>query len=190
MAIPGWTDDEIRGLYDEIASTLRDGDDFVEVGVAYGQSLIYMADRDWSRGRPNLWAVDMWEEFMGGDNLPPEVFAAMRAYGTPSKAFFAMLQDHLPQDRNVAVHMLQATSVAASRRFTDKSVAAVFIDARHTLECCREDIAAWLPKVRPGGWLAGHDYSDAFPGVKQAANEAFGWANLEVRGSVWIGHRP
>jgi hypothetical protein len=93
MSIPGWTDDDIRTLYDEIASTVGEGDPFVEVGVAYGSSLVYLADRDWPRGNPKLWAVDLWEEHMGGDNLPADVFARMTALGSPMDAFVAMVKD-------------------------------------------------------------------------------------------------
>lgn len=51
----------------------------------------------------------------------------------------------------------------------------VFIDAMHTYEGVRDDIARWWPHVKPGGVLCLHDYGhDAFPGVKQAADEAFG----------------
>jgi predicted O-methyltransferase YrrM len=51
----------------------------------------------------------------------------------------------------------------------------VFIDAMHTYEGVLEDIKRWWPRVRPGGVLCLHDYGhDAFPGVKQAADEVFG----------------
>jgi hypothetical protein len=34
------------------------------------------------------------------------------------------------------------------------------------------DIAAWLPKVKPGGWLMGHDYGNKPDGgVKRAVDE-------------------
>ena len=189
MTIPGWTDDDIRGLYDEIAGTLSTGDEFVEVGVAYGSSLVYLADREWPRGVPTIWAVDMWEEFMGGDNLPADVFASMTKHKTPRAAFAAMLHEHLPASRGVAIHMKQSTSVDAARTFADGSLSGVFIDARHTYECCRDDIAAWLPKVKKRGWFGGHDYSVTFPGVIQAVNEAFGF-HCERRNSVWIARRP
>ncbi len=36
----------------------------------------------------------------------------------------------------------------------------VFIDGDHSYECVRQDIDSWMPKVRPGGILAGHDYNN------------------------------
>ena len=37
----------------------------------------------------------------------------------------------------------------------------------------KADISAWLPKIKVGGVIAGHDYIGEWPGVKQAVNEAF-----------------
>jgi hypothetical protein len=34
----------------------------------------------------------------------------------------------------------------------------VYLDADHTYEAVKADIAAWWPKVRVGGTLGGHDY--------------------------------
>ena len=36
----------------------------------------------------------------------------------------------------------------------------VFIDADHSYEGCAADIKAWASKVRPGGWVCGHDYEN------------------------------
>jgi hypothetical protein len=50
----------------------------------------------------------------------------------------------------------------------------VFLDADHSYEGCKADIAAWAPRIKPGGWLGGHDYANAaFPkfGVTQAVDE-------------------
>ncbi len=47
----------------------------------------------------------------------------------------------------------------------------VFIDAIHTYEHCKEDILAWLPKIRPGGMIAGDDYIPKYPCVAKAVDE-------------------
>jgi hypothetical protein len=60
----------------------------------------------------------------------------------------------------------------------------VFIDAGHSYEAARQDIALWTPKVRPGGWLGGHDYHPKFPGVIRAVNEAVGVTEL-LPGFIW-----
>jgi hypothetical protein len=50
-----------------------------------------------------------------------------------------------------------------------------FIDADHSREGVERDRAAWLPLIRPGGWIGGHDYGHPlFPGVREAVDAAFG----------------
>ena len=50
------------------------------------------------------------------------------------------------------------SSPEASARFKDGELDFVYIDANHSYDCARADIAAWAPKVRAGGMLSGHDY--------------------------------
>lgn len=48
----------------------------------------------------------------------------------------------------------------------------VFIDGDHTYNQVKADIKAWLPHIKPGGILCGHDYGfETWPGVKQAFDE-------------------
>lgn len=47
------------------------------------------------------------------------------------------------------------------------AVDAVFVDGDHRADGVAADIEAWLPKVKPGGWIAFHDYhSTLFVDVK------------------------
>lgn len=56
--------------------------------------------------------------------------------------------------------LLRMLSVEAAPRFADAAVDFVYIDANHTLPYVTRDIAIWWPKLRPGGILAGHDWSN------------------------------
>ncbi|MFM9042561.1 MAG: class I SAM-dependent methyltransferase, partial [bacterium] len=66
------------------------------------------------------------------------------------------------------------TSLEAAAEFADDSCDFVFIDASHEYREVRDDLAAWYPKVRSGGVLAGHDYH--WPGVSRAVRD-FATAN-------------
>lgn len=72
----------------------------------------------------------------------------------------------------------------------------VFIDAEHTYEGCSADIAAWWPKVKPGGILAGHDYGHRrYPGVARAvdrfvASEVPPVTLETMPGKVWCVRKP
>ena len=64
---------------------------------------------------------------------------------------------------------LKMTSHTVASQIPDESLDFVFIDADHTYDAVKEDIAAWYPKVRLGGLFCGHDY--LWDGVKKAVNE-------------------
>ncbi len=48
-------------------------------------------------------------------------------------------------------------STIAAAEVDGGSLALCFIDAAHDYDSVKGDITAWLPKVRKGGILAGHD---------------------------------
>ena len=57
----------------------------------------------------------------------------------------------------------EASSVEAAEAVLPKSLDFVFIDAAHDEMNVRRDVGTWKLKVKPGGWLIGHDAS--WPGV-------------------------
>eukprot|EP00415_Alexandrium_ostenfeldii_P000839 UN0839 len=63
-------------------------------------------------------------------------------------------------------------SVAASDSVLAHTLDLVFLDARHDYQAVVEDMDAWRPKLRPGGILAGHDFSWMFPPVAMAVYAA------------------
>lgn len=68
------------------------------------------------------------------------------------------------------------------RHYADQPPALVFLDAWHTYEETKKDIE-WARSVR-ASVIAGHDYSDQFPGVKQAVDEFGGPQRLVDR--LWV----
>jgi hypothetical protein len=93
-------------------------------------------------------------------------------------------QDHYYESTVKAVRfagqralIMRSTSLAVASKVPDESLDFVFIDADHSYECCLADIKAWLPKIKPGGFISGHDYDNTdYPqwGVKRAVEEVFG----------------
>lgn len=76
-------------------------------------------------------------------------------------------------DRFTNLTKIKANSLDAVKEFEDCSVDLVYIDAGHDYEDVVADIKAWLPKIKVGGYIAGHDYV-WHPPVKQAVNELIG----------------
>lgn len=73
------------------------------------------------------------------------------------------------QDR---AHVYKMSSLDGTKFFEDNYFDFVYIDADHRYEAVKADILAWLPKVKKGGWLCGHDYGEK-PGVTKAVDELF-----------------
>jgi hypothetical protein len=69
------------------------------------------------------------------------------------------------------INPIRTDSVSASKMYADESLDAVFIDADHKYESVVADILSWMPKVKKGGILSGHDYIDCHNGVIKAVNE-------------------
>lgn len=55
--------------------------------------------------------------------------------------------------------LLRQSSVEAASQVEDASLDFVYVDASHLLPDVIADIAAWAPKVRRGGIVAGHDFT-------------------------------
>lgn len=70
--------------------------------------------------------------------------------------------------------LLVTSSEQAAKWVADNSLDFVFIDANHQYEFVKQDLALWVPKVRLGGIVSGHDYyhfRSGRGGVVQAVDE-------------------
>jgi len=87
------------------------------------------------------------------------------------------------------IEFIRATSEEATQRFEDESIDAIYIDGNHKYEYVLQDINLWLPKVRTGGFIGGHDFAGHTQGVIQAVTEYVNehdlWDKLESGGTDW-----
>lgn len=70
--------------------------------------------------------------------------------------------------------VVRGKSVDVAKTIADNSLDFVFIDADHSYAAVREDLLAWVPKVRVGGIVSGHDYFESHKtklGVVRAVDE-------------------
>lgn len=173
--IHGWFDYEL--LYKELASKIPSGGKFAEVGCWLGRSIAAFHEFAKSRGkRIELHVVDT---FRGepGNHLHKSILDAHG--GSVENAFRANMKA-LGLDGELTVHV--GDSAAAAAQFEDASLDAVFIDADHRKEAVVADIRAWLPKVKPGGIICGHDVDEI--GVAQAVAEELPGAAVIER--CWV----
>jgi hypothetical protein len=60
----------------------------------------------------------------------------------------------------------------------------IFIDGDHSYEGCQADILFWKQFVKPNGYLIGHDYTEGWPGVRQAVEDS-GKFEVFKETSIW-----
>lgn len=179
-ALHGWFD--YQDVYAEFVGRAQDGDVFVEIGCFLGRSACCFGDLIRASGkRVTVLCVDVWPaqyDFRDGKGGGLLVEA-------PAETFKANVRQAGLTTILVPIH---APSTWAAT-FVRDNLAAVFIDGDHEYASCAADIAAWLPKVRSGGILAGHDFSDSFPGVEKAVREALG-DKFRRMGQCWLHDKP
>lgn len=68
--------------------------------------------------------------------------------------------------------LLRDRSPGAAVAFADASLDFVYLDGDHELVAVVADLAAWWPKIRPGGILGGHDF--VCPGEGDGSPDGWG----------------
>ena len=130
---------------------------FVEIGSWKGHSTRYLGkllkDRDIV-----IYAIDLFD-------------MTYKEYDSLEKKYmFEIFNYNIKRLNNI--EPIKSISWEASEGFNNASVDFVFIDADHTYSSVKKDIQSWLPKVKKGGIISGHDYFNPC-GVKQAVDEIF-----------------
>ncbi len=180
--IHGWFDYE--NFYRYLAEELPDGARFVEVGCWMGRSIGAMCEFIEKAGKS--FDVHVVDKFTGDDDSTNALYQAiLSAHNGSIESHFHDNMKALGLSDKITVHVKDSWDAAAD--FEDASLDAVFIDANHSVEAVRKDIAAWLPKIKPGGMLCGHDIDES--GVAAAVWGAFG-KDIEVEKRCWIKRIP
>jgi len=168
-----------ESIYNEMIYRFKDGSHFVEVGSWKGRSASYMGVEiinsgydikfdcidTWNGSTEHRFRDDielLWEEF--NNNI------------SPIKEF---------------INPIRLKSVTASKLYKDNSLDFVFLDGSHDYNDVISDIINWLPKVKIGGVIGGHDYkvddeTICCMDVNKAVNYVLGKTNLIIRNNSWI----
>lgn len=173
IEVVGWCD--FMPFYHGMVERFRDGGRFVEVGCWHGQSSVLLLKLI-GRAEANI-AVDFVDTWLASAS-EPALLEELERLG----------RDHVYESflRNVASYAgwraIRKPSVEAAADYEDGSLDFVFIDADHAAKAVEADVRAWLPKVKPGGVLAGHDadYDSVQMGVSLAG------LKFRIVGRCWV----
>jgi len=88
-------------------------------------------------------------------------------------------------------HFGRVTGDEFAKQFGEDELDCIFLDARHDYASVLEDISTWYTKVRPGGFITGHDFNHKWPGVQRAVADHFPLMQvISAEDSVWIYAKP
>ena len=170
--IHGWFNYE--SVYKYVVRLFPAHAEFLEVGVYKGRSTAFLAVEIVNSGKKHeLTSVDIFEPSkimaLGGESYSIDEFCENLAH----------IGDLIFHD------IVKAESIEAAKEFDNGTFDFVFIDAGHTYEEVLSDIQAWLPKMKDGGIISGHDYSANWPGIEKSVKEVFG-TDYTVIGNSWM----
>jgi len=141
---------------------------FVEVGSWLGKSSVFMGVEIINSGkRIRMDCVDIWQ-------MTPDY----QQYDLGGKDLYDLFLQNILPVKSV-VRPVKKTSVAAAATYQQESVDFIFIDGSHHFQDVRDDLRAWWPKLKPGGFFAGHDYTNSAE-VRSAVDEWLCLNNLAL----------
>ena len=147
---------------------------FVEIGTFMGKSASFMGIEIYNSKKPICF--DTIDTFKGS----PDEINGKHAIFTKIN-----IKERAKQNlKNIPLKIINCDSVSAAKLYKNKSLEFVFIDGAHDFEAVYNDIDAWYPKVKNGGFIGGHDYDNK--NVREAVNKYF--FNLEASKSYnsWL----
>lgn len=164
--IDGWFDDGDADMYWQILQRIPEGGNFLEIGCYKGRSTAFMASIiqelkkdvkihvvDTFQGDEDTGKGDIYADFMGNMKEYLPMLASVR--------------------KGLSVHMAEDNTDMFD---------AIYIDASHTYQDVLADIDAWLPHLRLGGCIGGHDYT--WSEVHRAVNDRF--TEVITVGNSWL----
>ncbi len=147
-----------------------------EIGCYRGESTEVFC-----RKAKTIYAVDPWLNY--GENNPGGV-CHMTDFKNVEKEFDALVKRY-PD----VIKKVKAESLEAVFTFPNECLDFVYLDALHEFGMVLADIRVWLPKIKHGGIIGGHDYvNDFHPGVKEAVDATFGKPDKIFLDTSWLKH--
>jgi hypothetical protein len=160
---------------------------FIELGSYRGEST-----EVWAKHYNDVIAIDPWDY-----NPTPELlYCIQNCLNSSSKegldwenlgTIFTDVEKSFDERMSpYIITKLRMFSDNALGIFDDGSIDIVYIDALHDYDTIFKDIEQWSKKVKPSGFISGHDYTKKWPGVIQAVDEHFGKPDRVFGDTSWV----
>ena len=130
-----------------------------EIGTQWGHNAEYIMNLLSVR---KLYLVDPYEPYEDGRK---------RIKSHQVKSFRLEAHRRMLKWKDNVVWLYKRSDIAY-KYVSDGELDFVYFDGLHFYEAVKKDLNLWIPKVKVGGLIAGHDYN--LVGVRDAVNEEFG----------------
>ena len=162
----------------------------MKMRVNNGEALEYFA-KDWLYGKSNLIGIEIGS--YAGESA--EIFLKSNAFrllycidpwemnydpnddaGKDEGIYLAEKEFDNRFKNNPIIKKVKMKSSEAIDAFRDESIDFIYIDGNHQYEFIKQDLIDYVPKIKKGGIISGHDYGGASHtiGTKKAIDEFFG----------------
>lgn len=175
LQVQGWMSECELSWIAKSASSLAPGAVWLEVGTWMGRS--WAAAALGLREGSTIISVDT---FMGEHGEP---LAYVQDHGPVLPDFVRIHETVRKMRPDLQSQILVMPSPAAARYIHDAFCDVVFIDGHHSTEAVASDLRAWMPKLRRGGTMCGHDGNDL--NVQAALRDLPARFDPSERGSIW-----
>lgn len=166
--LDGFWMDYDRVIYENLVKRIPSRSMMVEVGSFRGKSICSIADIIKEK-QLQVFSVDIFDKIDSPGYVELGVEQKRKGMAEDCRKnleAFGLLD---------SVKMVIASSLSCAKFMEEAAIKPhlVFIDADHSYEAVKMDIAAWFPLLEYGGILCGHDYGAQWPGVVKAVDERF-----------------
>lgn len=131
---------------------LQQGSKIAEIGCYRG---VFSAEMLNLPNLAKLHLIDAWAPLPGYDDPLSDTDHAANLHTT-----LEHIKGHIAGGR-FEIHIMP--SLEAAPEFKDGELDAIFLDANHSYDSVLQDLLAWEPKIKLGGFLMGHDACDGHP---------------------------
>ncbi len=150
---------DLSFLYEILRFVLKKDMKVAEIGVWTGKTTLLLGSAV-KEFNGEVYAID---HFKGQTSLDPKKGHPQAnfedwsgGYNIP-EILIRNLQVHKIDD---VVNVMKSSSIEASKAFNDSFFDFIFIDASHDYDSVKEDLDSWYPKLKIGGIIAGHDFTE------------------------------
>ena len=168
-------------IYDEAVATAPPGSILIECGAFWGKSAVYLAEAAKLADKQlKVYCIDPWSANPTNNpgmfdpahgakgHIEPSVHGEHHNSLFETFAYFVERTGLSPDPLRV---MRMESLEAALFFFGVDGIHFIFLDGDHEYSYVIQELRAWAPLLASGGFIAGHDWTDEFHGVKEAVTE-------------------